>query len=99
MGEEKEFLTYCTEYEEKLEEIKAIMSKACRRAENLKTIYSFFEYRDRKDFALTIKDEGIFKDFLFKAFPTFKLSWNEYIIGWTAADWEKFLEKYPASKI
>lgn len=99
MGEEKEFLTYCSEYEEKLEEIKTIMSKACRRAENLKTIYSFFDYKDRKDFALTIKDEGIFKDFLFKAFPTFKLSWNEYIIEWTAADWEKFLEKYPTSKI
>lgn len=93
--EEDEFLVYCPEYKEKIEEIKTAMHEAKANANWLLRIFETREkYYFKKNFALDVINEvpRKYQDFMFKWYDSnCTLKWEEYISNWPLSRWEQFI--------
>lgn len=93
--EEDEFLVYCPEYKEKIEEIKTAMYEAKANANWLLRIFETRgKYYTKKNFALDVINEvpRKYQDFMFKWYDSScTLKWEEYISNWPLSRWEQFI--------
>ena len=92
--EEDEFLVYCPEYKEKVEDIKERIIKSKLKADNLVRIFYMRWIEPKKEYVKVIKEEQPLKwwDFLFKCYDyNFNYTWEDYTADWSLSKWEKFI--------
>ena len=93
--EEDEFLVYCPEYKEKIEEIKTAIHEANANANWLLRMFETRgKYFSKKDFARDVVTQVSrrYQDFMFKWYDSnCTLKWEEYISNWPLSRWEQFI--------